>query len=130
MRFTLLMAVGMMAITTPALADMELSFGWGDIPRCTSGRPNTVGNPQFELTGVPAGTATVEFRLKDLDVPGYNHGGAKLKISKSMTVPFGLFTYKSPCPPGGVHTYEWRAIARDAAGNVLDEAAARRKYPE
>lgn len=130
MRIMALIAAGVMATTAPALAEMDISFEWGDIPRCTSGRPNTVGNPQFELSGVPEGTASVEFRLKDLDAPHYNHGGAKLKITQSMTVPFGTFTYKSPCPPGGVHTYEWQAIARDAAGTVLDEATARRQYPE
>lgn len=119
------------ALATPASADMSLGFAsWGDIPRCTTGRPNTVGNPVFTLSGVPGGTATVEFRLKDLNVPSYNHGGAKLRITRSGTVPFGTFTYKSPCPPSGVHTYEWTATARDAAGAVLDSAKARRKYPE
>lgn len=126
-----LIALGMIATAGPARADMALSFpSWGDIPRCTSGHPNSVGNPQFSLTGVPAGTATVTFRLKDLDVPNYNHGGATLRMTSSGTVPFGTFTYKSPCPPGGVHTYEWTATAQDAQGAVLAVAKARRKYPE
>jgi hypothetical protein len=89
-----------------------------------------VGSPAFVLTGLPNGTATVEFRLKDLNVPSFNHGGAKLSITRDMTVPFGTFRYKSPCPPNGTHTYEWRVTVRDANGKVLEVASAKRKYPE
>lgn len=119
------------AIATPAAAEFRLSFeGWGNIPLCTSGRPNVVGNPQFTLSGVPAGTTTVQFTMKDLDVPTYNHGGSgRLGISGDGRVPSGTFTYKSPCPPSGVHTYEWTATARKG-GKVLARAKARRKYPE
>ena len=53
-----------------AQAQMSLSFEWGDIPACNSGKPNVVGSPRFVIRGVPAGTTSVEFRLKDLDVPG------------------------------------------------------------
>ena len=112
-----------------AAADFSLSFKWGAIPLCTTGKPNKVGNPKFVLKGVPAGTTSIDFRLKDLNVPGYNHGGGKLKISGSGTVPSGAFTYKSPCPPNGVHTYEWTAIARKGS-KTLATAKARRKYPE
>ena len=112
-----------------AAADFSISFEWGDIPRCTTGRPNVVGNPRFILSGVPAGTDTIEFRLKDLDVPGYNHGGGRLRVGQDGAIPSGTFTYKSPCPPNGVHTYEWRATAR-RGNQVLGQAAARRRYPE
>ena len=130
MKYLPFIAASLVSFATPVFADMSLSFTWGDIPRCTSGRPGTVGSPQFVLSGVPSGTATVEFRLKDLNVPGYNHGGAKLRLSQSGTVPFGTFTYKSPCPPGGVHRYEWKATARDSGGAVLGVATAVRPYPE
>jgi hypothetical protein len=130
MRRLAFIAAALVLIASPALADMGVSFTWGDIPRCTSGHPGTVPSPQFVLTGVPAGTATVDFRLKDLNVPSYNHGGATLRMGGAGTVPFGTFTYRSPCPPGGVHTYEWRVTARDAAGNALATATARRTYPE
>jgi len=113
----------------PATADFSLSFQWGGIARCTTGKPNKVGNPKFVLKGVPAGTTSIDFRLKDLNVPSYNHGGGKLKISGSGTVPSGAFTYKSPCPPDRVHTYEWTATARKGS-KTLATAKARRKYPE
>jgi len=114
---------------TAAYAEFSISFEWGEIPVCNTGKPNTVGNPRFVVQGIPAGTTSIEFRLKDLDAPRYNHGGARLKMSGDGVVPFGTFTYKSPCPPGGVHTYEWRATARNG-GKILGKAAARRNYPE
>lgn len=110
-------------------AEFTISFDWGDIPRCTSGRPNTVGSPAFVLRGVPAGTTTIQFRLKDLNVPGYNHGGGTVKVGRDGKLPFGVFKYKSPCPPGGSHTYEWTATAR-SGNSPLATAKARRKYPE
>ncbi len=119
-----------MAMATPAQSgEMTLAFKWGDIPFCTTGRPNIVGNPEFVLGNLPRGTDSVEFRLKDLDAPGYDHGGGKLSVSGGGKVPGGLFRYKSPCPPSGRHRYEWTATAR-AGGKVLGRAKARREYPE
>ncbi len=125
-------ALGLAALvltTGAAAAEMTLSFQWGNIPLCTSGRPNTVANPEFILKGVPAGTTRVVFKLKDLDAPGYNHGGGTVKMSTSGKLPSGVFKYKSPCPPSGRHTYEWTATAK-AGGKPLATAKARRKYPE
>lgn len=119
------------ATASPAAAEFRLTFeSWGNIPACTSGRPNRVGNPEFILSGVPAGTSTIQFRMKDLDVPGYDHGGSeRLAMTGDGKVPFATFTYKSPCPPGGTHTYEWTAIAR-SGDKVLAKARARRSYPD
>lgn len=116
------------ATASPALAEFSIAFDWGNIPRCTTGNPNTVGSPAFVIRDLPAGTTSVEFKLTDLDVPQYKHGGAKLKIGQSGQLPFGAFKYKSPCPPSGSHTYEWTATARNG-NTVLARAAARRSYP-
>jgi len=48
-----------------AAADFSVSFKWGAIPLCPSGKPNKVGNPQFVLKDVFDGTTSVDFRLKD-----------------------------------------------------------------
>lgn len=112
-----------------AASEFTISFDWGDIPRCTSGRPNTVGSPAFVLRGVPAGTTMIQFRLKDLNVPSYNHGGGTIRVGQNGKLPYGVFKYKSPCPPGGAHTYEWTATAK-AGNQTLATAKARRKYPE
>ncbi len=113
-----------------ASADMTLDFKWGNIPLCTSGNPNTVGSPEFTLTGVPAGTNRIDFTLKDLDVPSYNHGGGKVKaeVSGSATLPGGIFKYKSPCPPSGSHRYQWKAVAKNGS-KTLGTATAMRNYP-
>ena len=79
--------------------------------------------------GLPAGTETVEFRMKDQNVPQYNHGGGKVRMSGNGTVPAGIFKYKGPCPPGQVHTYQWTATARKGS-TVLGKATAARKFPE
>ncbi len=125
----LIAAMALFISTTLAHAEFRISFGWGDIPSCTSGRPNRVGSPAFVLRGLPEGTTQVTFKLVDLDVPTYNHGGGKVKVDQDGQLPFGAFKYKSPCPPNGVHTYEWRATAK-AGRKVLATATARRKYPE
>lgn len=126
-----LLLSGLLVLLMPGVAqaaDFSISFKWGNIPLCTTGRPNIVGNPRFVVKNVPVGTTSIEFRLKDLDVPGYNHGGKKLKMTADAVVPVGVFKYKSPCPPSGRHTYEWRATARKG-GKVLARTSARRKYP-
>lgn len=128
MKSVSILAAALAFVATSAAADFKMSFTWGNIPSCTTGKPNRVPSPAFKLSGVPAGTTTIQFKLKDLNVPGYNHGGGKLKVTGSGTVPSGAFKYKSPCPPSGVHTYEWTATAR-AGSKVLGQAKARRNYP-
>ncbi len=126
----LLLAIPLAALPMAAAA-FELSFEWGDIPLCTSGSPNRVDNPEFQVSGLPEGTRFVAFTLKDLDVPHYRHGGGIVEMTGNGTVPSGAFRYKSPCPPNGAHTYEWRATARASQnGDPLGEARAQRRYPE
>ncbi|HHG91274.1 MAG TPA: phospholipid-binding protein [Devosia sp.] len=107
-----------------------LSFEWGDLRLCTSGNPNRVKNPPFVLEGVPAGTSKIQFKLVDLDVPSYNHGGGVVPWDGQETIEPGAFRYKSPCPPNGPHTYQWTAIAINDTGEALAVAKARRQYPE
>ncbi len=114
-----------------AAADFKISFTWDGLKLCTSGRPNTVKNPEFIVRGLPAGTKMVQFKLTDLDVPNYKHGGGWVKMTADGKVPKGAFKYKSPCPPSGKHTYEWTATAKvKKSGKALGQAKARRKYPE
>ncbi|MCE8007192.1 hypothetical protein [Aestuariivita sp.] len=128
MRILLAAVLGLM-LAGPALAEFRISFDWGDIPDCRTGNPNRVGSPAFVLADVPEGTTVIEFRLKDLNVPGYNHGGGKVEVGQDGRLPFGVFKYKSPCPPGGVHTYEWTATAK-AGRKALATAKASRVYPQ
>lgn len=118
-----------LGILPASAADFSFGFDWGDIGKCTSGNPNTVSNPRFTLHGVPAGTATIRFRMTDLAVPGYPHGGGTVAYKGGATIAPGAFTYRSPCPPNGRHTYQWTATALDAKGRKIGEAKARKPYP-
>ena len=123
-----LLSITMLAGTATA-DDFAFDFSWGDIPLCTSGYPNRVTNPGFTPTAVPAGTARIDFRLTDLDVPGYNHGGGRVAYVGQSVIEPGAFKYSSPCPPSGRHSYRWTARARDADGDTLAKATATKRYP-
>lgn len=110
-------------------ASFSLSFDWGDIPLCTSGHPNIVDNPTFQLTNVPNGTTKIVFQLTDEQVPSYPHGGGAVSYAGQATVPRGAFRYKSPCPPSGSHTYTWTAEAVSQDGRVLANAKSSQRYP-
>ena len=55
--------------------EFSISFEWGDIKKCNTGNPNRVSNPIFTLSNVPEGTKFLKFKMKDKNVPSYNHGG-------------------------------------------------------
>ena len=117
--------------TLNAFAEFSFTFEWGDIKKCTSGNPNKVENPIFTLANVPEGTIELRFRMKDKDVPQYNHGGGKIKNYGGETViQPGAFKYKSPCPPSGSHTYEWTITAIGDKKKKLGKAKTTREYPE
>ena len=118
-------------VSQSVLADeFSFEFEWGKIPKCTSGYPNQVPNPIFTLKNVPEAAVEIKFRMKDLDAPMYRHGGGEFKYTAQSRIEPGAFTYKSPCPPSGTHTYRWKAKVLDANGDELAEATAKRKYPE
>ena len=130
MKITLPTAAILFALGAGAAhAEFAIAFDWSGLKLCNTGNPNRVGNPAFVVKGLPKGTDNVEFRLTDLNVPSYNHGGGKLLMSADGKPPPGLFKYASPCPPDGVHTYEWMATARQG-NKVLARAKAQHNYPE
>lgn len=116
-------------LASPAVA-FDFSFDWSGLKSCTTGQPNTVANPAFQLREVPAGTKYIRFKLKDKDVPGFNHGGGVVAYKGQKVIQRGAFKYKSPCPPSGRHTYEWTATAQTKKnGGALGKAKSARKYP-
>ena len=117
------------SLAAPATA-FDFSFDWSGLKLCTSGNPNTVKNPTFKLKDVPEGTKFIRFKLVDLDVPQYNHGGGVVRYNGENTITPGAFKYKSPCPPNGKHTYEWRATAQKKKnGEKIATATAKKSYP-
>lgn len=136
-KFALILAAALLATaaaTQPAAAaDFSVSFEWGNIPLCTSGNPGTVPNPTFKLSGVPPKTKVLRFTLTDLDVPSYDHGGGDVPYTGQNEIAPGAFTYKSPCPPSGSHTYEWEVLAKESDGffaDTLGTAKAKKSYPK
>ena len=113
-------------------SDFSISFEWGEIKRCTSGKPNTVSNPYFKLKNVPEGTTWLHFKMVDKNVPKYKHGGGWVEYTGQPQIDPGAFTYKSPCPPNGKHNYEWTAIAKKKKSNfggTIAKAKASKMYP-
>ncbi len=108
----------------------SLAFDWSGLKPCTSGYPNRVASPVFDLGNVPAGTRFIRFRLRDLDAPGYDHGGGLVRWDGTGRIARGAFTYQSPCPPNGSHRYRWTATAlKSRSGGVLATATAEADYP-
>ena len=124
----LLTSAALMSTVSTASA-FSISFSWGNLKLCTSGKPNKVKNPAFKLSGVPQGTTKLKFKMVDRNVPRYNHGGGSVKYTGQGTIAPGAFKYKSPCPPSGKHTYEWTATAIGKGNKTLGTAKASRKYP-
>ncbi|MEZ5756565.1 MAG: YbhB/YbcL family Raf kinase inhibitor-like protein [Paracoccaceae bacterium] len=130
-RLTRLITLAMLtAMPIPASA-FEIAFTWDGLASCTSGNPATVPSPAFTLRDVPEGTAFIRFKLVDRDVPGFNHGGGVVAYAGGDMIAAGQFNYKQPCPPDGVHRYEWTAMAQTKKnGGKLAVAKAARPYPE
>lgn len=123
--------VGCLVILSAGIAaGFEINFDWTGLKLCTNGNPNRVANPEFALSDVPAGTKYIRFKLVDLDVPNYNHGGGVVAYSGQSSIAPGAFKYKSPCPPNGTHTYEWRATAQSKKnGGKIATTRSARQYP-
>ena len=116
--------------TANAEEEFSFTFTWGDIPLCTSGKPNIVENPFFILEGVPQYTKIILFKMVDENVPNYKHGGGEVKYQGIRLIKPGAFTYKSPCPPDGKHTYTWNAYALDKDRKILATTSVSTRYPE
>ncbi len=104
-------------------AELKFDFQWvGWKDKCTP------KSPEFKITSAPGGTEKIRFKMVDLNVPSYSHGGGKVKYS-GKDIPRGAFKYKGPCPPRGTHKYEWTAIAYDKNGKELGRAKVMKPFP-
>lgn len=91
------------------------------------------GSPEIQLSNVPKGTVEIDFKMVDLWVQSFNHGGGKVKYTNQKSIPCGAFTstYTGPSPPPPqIHDYELTASAKDKDGKVLGSAKFVRKFPE
>ena len=109
--------------------EFSFTLEWGKIPLCDDGSPNSVTNPIFTLQNVPAGTKKINMTIEDLDYPMYDHGGGTIEYKGENVIQQGVFKYDSPCPPGETHVYEWTAWVKDAKGDTIGKAKAKKEYP-
>ena len=112
--------------------EFKITFDWGNLKKCTSGKPNIVSNPIFKLENVPNGTEWIYFKMVDKNVPKYNHGGGWVEYNGQPQINPGEFKYKSPCPPDGKHKYEWTATAKKKKSNfggTIGKAKSSQMYP-
>ncbi|WP_316979810.1 YbhB/YbcL family Raf kinase inhibitor-like protein [Shumkonia mesophila] len=108
----------------PNAASIGVDFSWQGVTKCSS------KSPAFKLTGVPAETKTLNFRMTDLDVPSYQHGGGSLAYTGQGEIPAGAFSYVGPCPPMGSHDYKFDVMALDAKGDtIIGKGSATRAFP-
>jgi len=117
----------LLASTIPSLAQapsFSVDFSWQGTASCFDPK-----SPPFSLVGVPPGTKRLVFAMKDLDAPGFPHGGGTIAFSGQTQVGRGAFSYQGPCPPSGQHTYQWTVEAQDGAGKTLATATVAQKFP-
>ncbi len=127
--------VGALALAWPLLSPLavlgqesfEIVPTWDGIKKC-SGTPVASPSPAFTHANVPKGTATLEFRMVDLDAPHFNHGGGRVGYAGSSKIAPGAFQFIGPCPPS-THRYEWTVTAFNARGVRLAFARAVETYP-
>jgi len=113
---------GMLLLAPDAASAMGLSFSWSKLDACAT------KSPAFKLSGVPRGTKKLRFSMKDMNAPGYHHGGGTVSY-KGPGVSRGAFSYKGPCPPRGQnHKYVWTVKALDAKGKLLGRASSSRSF--
>ena len=113
------------APVSPNAVELGVDFAWQPSDRC-SGR-----SPEIRVTNIPAATKTLSVKLKDRDVPNWNHGGGNVPYDGSGVIPAGALKngYNGPCPPSGSHRYEFTVQAFDAAGTVVGTGRQTHPFP-
>lgn len=105
------------------IAKLEVAFSWAGTKACS-----TVP-PAFSVSNVPKGTTALKFRMTDLDVPSFNHGGGTIHMG-TAEIPAGSFSYTGPCPPSGSHKYEFEVTAiNEHEDLIVARGAAVRSFP-
>lgn len=119
------LAVALAGLPTLAAAELAVDFSFSVADKCST------RSPEIRIGRPPAGTAKLKVRLKDLDVPGWNHGGGAVPYDGGNVIPAGALkeNYNGPCPPEGSHTYEFQVRALDATGKELDSGKKARSFP-
>ena len=76
-------------------------------------------SPEIRLSNVPAGVASYEVKLTDLDVPTFHHWSQTLPAEGPVIHEGAGSDYFGPCPPSGTHRYEITVVARDGQSRAV-----------
>ena len=98
---------GCATVDTSKLPRMGLDFAFEQKHKCQG------VSPEIRLSNVPAGVASYEVRMTDLDVPSFNHWNQTLAAAGPVIREGAGVGYFGPCPPAGTHRYEITILARD-----------------
>lgn len=122
---TLILSACVTVKDAPNIGALNVSFEWTPANRCSP------TSPAFVISNIPAGTEFLDFRMVDLNVPAYQHGGGKVKNDGSGKINAGAFSYVGPCPPaGGRHNYQFTVTALNSAGDTaLARGTTSRAFP-
>lgn len=126
MTFSLLFVFGCAtAKIAPDAVKLRVAFSWKGTKRCSS------YSPKIKVSGIPRGTKYLKVKLKDLDVPSWNHGGGKVAYKGSSIIPAGSLKngYNGPCPPSGSHQYQFTVYAINERNVVIGIGKATKKFP-
>ena len=80
-----------MAASTGRATAFSVRFSWTGIPACER------ISPELHLSDVPPGTKKLHCEMKDLDVPGFRHGGSTITYAGGGAVARGAIHYVGPC---------------------------------
>ena len=78
-------------------------------------------SPELRIGNVPAGTASFEVSLRDLNATADMHGGGRYRNDGTGVIPEGALVnrYVGTCSRDSLHRYEFAVLAIDASGKAL-----------
>jgi len=98
---------------TSAQTKMGVDFTFGSKHKCQG------ISPEIRLSDVPAGVASYEVKLTDLDVPTFHHWSQTLPAEGPVIHEGAGSGYFGPCPPSCTHRYEITVVARDGQSRAV-----------
>src|SRR5215510_11372765 len=98
---------------TSAQTKMGVDFTFGSKHKCQG------ISPEIRLSDVPAGVASYEVKLTDLDVPTFHHWSQTLPAEGPVIHEGAGSGYFGPCPLSGTHRYEITVVARDGQNRAV-----------
>jgi len=113
------------AEVAPDAVELGVDFSWKGVKKCS------LISPRIRVSNIPVGTVTLAVKLKDLDVPGWNHGGGTVAYNGNGTLQPGALDnrYNGPCSPSGSHRYQFSVRAINAEGVVIGMGKSMKMFP-